>query len=63
MSIGSDIELVELNFHGMKPVRKVMVREGSRITLVEAPKHTVLLLRSKVSGESLIADPTFSGGI
>lgn len=60
MSIGSDIELVELNFHGMKPMRKVMVREGSRITLVEAPKHTVLLLRSKVSGESLIADPTFA---
>lgn len=60
MSIGSDIELIEINFHRIKPVRKVVLSEGSYITLVETPKHTVLLLRSKVSGESLIADPTFA---
>jgi hypothetical protein len=44
----------------MKPVRKVILHEDGQITSVETAAHTVLVLKSKSSGESLTADPTFA---
>jgi hypothetical protein len=61
LSIGTDIDLYEMSFNPMKPVRKVWLREPGRpVKRVEDAKHTVLLLYSKNSGEGLIADPTYA---
>lgn len=55
----SDVELVERSFHDMKPVREVVLCEDDETTLVKDFKHTVLVLKSKSSGESIVADPSF----